>query len=491
MDSNRTRIKVVEIYYLDGDQWMRCVYTKGGYLEKPAVSPYVDEDGVPVNPICSVSAHIDRDNNRYGVVRQLIGVQDEINKRRSKALHLITMRQVLSERGAVDDIKKAKAEMAKPDGWVEYTPGMKLEIANTDDMAAGNMALLQEAKAEIDAVGANAALQGKQEGQQSGRALQSRQQSGLVELGPVFDSLRHWQRLIHRQVWYRIKQYWKAPMWVRVTDDEQSPKYVGLNQPMMAGDLALEQLKEKKDQRAGQFEQIWMGVKQSPDPMMALVQAGLPPTLLQPTVQNDVSKMDMDIIIAEAPDTVNLQGEQFEMLGEMYKASLASPDPKDHIPFEIVLEASSLRGKQKLLAKLKGEDDEQAQQAQMAQQQEAMQLQKAGAMAELAIKQSEARLKNAQAAKTEREAMVVAPEQGQPDTGMSEAALKAETDLRKTEMSGQFELEKTAMQQQGETQRHVMSLGVERERADVEHGLAMRDQDMRAQQADKAAKPKQ
>ncbi len=85
LDANRKRIKVCEVYYLqDGDEWYRCVYTRGGYLEKPAASPYIDEDNVPVNPICAVSAHIDRNNNRYGVVRQLIGVQDEITRLRTR-----------------------------------------------------------------------------------------------------------------------------------------------------------------------------------------------------------------------------------------------------------------------------------------------------------------------------------------------------------------------------------------------------------------------
>jgi len=38
------------------------------------------------------SAFVDRDGGRYGAARQLLDVQDEINKRRSKALHLMSVR---------------------------------------------------------------------------------------------------------------------------------------------------------------------------------------------------------------------------------------------------------------------------------------------------------------------------------------------------------------------------------------------------------------
>lgn len=471
LDSNRSRLKICETYYLDGDTWMRCVYTCGGYLEKPAVSAYLDEDGVPLNPICAISAHIDRDNNRYGVVRQLIGVQDEINKRRSKALHLISTRQFQMERGAVDNVVEAKRELAKPDGMLQTNPGLAFQLLDTSDMAQGNLALLAEAKAEIDAVGANAALQGKQQGDASGRALQSRQQSGLLELGPVFDALRHWQRLVYRQVWYRVKQYWREPMWVRVTDDEDAPQYVGINQPTTIGDQYL--AKAKKDGA-------------TPEQLQHMAQQMLadPARWAQPATQNEVARMDMDIIIAEAPDTVNLQGEQFDALTKMYQASLQSPDPKDHIPFEIVLEASSLRGKAKLLAKLRGDDDDQAQQQRAEQAQKAAAMQDAAAQAELAAKQADAQLKQAQAVKTMKEAQMTMPETGEP--AVPDAIIKAESDKNVALIQGHVELEKTRMQAEAEAERHAMSLTVDHQKAQAEHERMLREQDVKAAELSQA-----
>ncbi len=64
-----------------------------------------------------------------------------------------------------------------------------------------------------------------------GRALLARQQSGLIELGNLYGALEDWELRVYRQMWSRAKQFWKAPQWIRVTDDENAPKFVGLNMP--------------------------------------------------------------------------------------------------------------------------------------------------------------------------------------------------------------------------------------------------------------------
>jgi hypothetical protein len=44
------------------------------------------------------SANVDHDGDRYGFIRNLKSAQDEINMRRSKALHLLNSRRVISRR---------------------------------------------------------------------------------------------------------------------------------------------------------------------------------------------------------------------------------------------------------------------------------------------------------------------------------------------------------------------------------------------------------
>jgi hypothetical protein len=186
-----------------------------------------------------MSLYVDRENNRYGAVRVLISPQDEINKRRSKGLHLITMRQVRVSQSSGQDHEKIRAEMAKPDGIVSGERD-EFEILPTNDMAAANLNLLQEAKNEIDLLGANAALAGKNEQDQSGRAILAQQQGGMVEVARMFDRLRSLSITVYRSAWNRVRQLWRAEKWIRITDNDSNLRFVGLNQQVTVAMLAEE-----------------------------------------------------------------------------------------------------------------------------------------------------------------------------------------------------------------------------------------------------------
>ena len=187
-DYKRKRLRVIQMHWTKGREWWLATFTAGGFLSKPAKSPYLDERGQPECSLIMQSGYVDRNNNRYGAVKDMIGPQDEINKRRSKALHLLTMRQVVAEQGAVQDVESARAELAKPDGYIEIAPQSKFEVVQTSDLAAGQFQLLQEAKSELEAVGPNATMQGRQGGSASGRAIALTQQGGAIEVdGALLD----------------------------------------------------------------------------------------------------------------------------------------------------------------------------------------------------------------------------------------------------------------------------------------------------------------
>ena len=209
-------------------------------------------------------------------------------------------------------------------------------------MAMGHLELLQEAKAEIDAVGANASVLGKDDRVQSGRALQARTQSGIAELGGLFDNLRLWSHEIYKHIWYAVKQFWTAETWVRVTDDERNIRFVGLNQMVM--------------------------------------------TPMGPQVQNDVSRMCMDIVIEDAPDVATIQAEQFDLLVQMYQAN-----PEGPITAEDVIEASQLRNKKQILERQKQRQQPNPQMEQ---------IQQAGIQLEMADKQSQIQKNQASAAQS-------------------------------------------------------------------------------------------
>lgn len=389
------RVRVCEIFYREAGVWMRAVYTKAGYLEEPAPSPFLDEDGEPECAIKAASLYVDRDNNRYGAVRVLISPQDEINKRRSKGLHLMSLRQARVAPGAGTAPKEVSKQLADPQGVIIAEQG-DFEVLPTNDMAAANFNLLQEAKAEIDLLGANAALAGKNEKDMSGRAILAQQQGGMVEVARAFDRLRSLSLAVYRAVWNRIRQVWNEERWIRVTDDERNLKFVGINQKVTVRMLADEVM--QGDQAAIQKAAEIVG----PQVMGAFMQGDQRAQMLLSLfvqengeqvveIRNGVNELDVDIVMDEGMDTPTIQAEQFEALVKIIPGIVNLPP----MYAKMLVMASQLRDKEQILELL-----EQAQQV-SPEQQAAQQLQMAGAEAEIEKTQSETAKNVAQAQATQ------------------------------------------------------------------------------------------
>jgi hypothetical protein len=341
VDSKRTRVRVVQIHYLHEGEWMVATFTKAGFIEEPVVSPYVDRDGRSACSLIMRSAYVDRENNRFGAVRDWISTQEEINKRRSKMLHLLSARQTYGNRNGVTDAAKFKTEMAKPDGHAELNEaaqwGKDVGVVPTGEMAMGHAEMLHLSINEMQASGPNAAMAGKAPGQQSGRALEAQMQAGSVEMEPLVDELRQWTREVYEAAWMRIRQFWTDETWVRVTDDDRNIKFVGLNKQVTLKDK-LEQMQPEEARAMAQQ----LGIQSPYDPALKEVIE----------VENEVSGLDVDIEIEEGPDISTLQSEQFETLAGLVKAGLP-------IPPDAIVEASSLRNKDQILKKMRGEEDDQ------------------------------------------------------------------------------------------------------------------------------------
>ena len=400
VDAKRKRVRVLEMYYL-ADQWLRCVLVKGGFLEDPAPSPYIDEEGAPENPIKARSLYVDRDNNRFGMVRVMIDPQDEINKRRSKGLHLITMRQVRASRGVSEDVEKIRREMAKPDGVIMAEDG-EFEILPTNDMAMANLQLLQEAKNEIDLLGANAALSGKNENDLSGRALIAQQQGGMVEVARAFDRLRSLSIDVYRAVWNRIRQVWTEEKWIRVTDDPRNLRFVGLNQKVTVKMLAQEVAEGKPEavEKAAQIvgPQVMQAYLQGdPQAQMMLGQFVQQNGDQVVETRNAINELDIDIVVDESMDTPTVAAEQFDAIIKMLPAlGPAMQDPAKAMQLlQFVTEASQIRDKDKLIKILN--EQPQVDPKVIEQQQQDMAMQRAGVVAQIEKTQSETARNLAQA----------------------------------------------------------------------------------------------
>jgi cytochrome c556 len=446
-DPKRKRVRIAECWSKEGGKVYYTAYTKAGILER-IESPYKDENGDPEDGFIFGSAFVDRDGNRYGVVRGWISLQDEINKRRSKALHLLSVRQTIGEKGAVDDVARAKAELAKPDGHVEITPGMKFEIAQTGDMAAAQFDLLNEAKNEIDAVGVNAALSGNEGRVMSGRALQARSEQGMAELGPVFDAFEQFQHDVYRKIWNRIKQFWTEEKWVRVTEDDNNVKFVGINQPLTLGEKLMDEAKKSGQPIPPEIQQ-----QMAQDPRMSQVVG----------VKNNVGELDIDIVIDDTPASASIQAEEFEALMKIAPAMAQSGKPFDP---EILIEASSLRGKDKILKKMRGEGENGPATIPPEVQQQMQQMQEQMQMMDQALQEAQGQLQEAQSgvqAKLKQSEMDAEIKAHQAEIDAAAKRQQADDDMQfareKAELDARLAIEKARLEQ--ETKLQIAQMNIE------------------------------
>ena len=376
IDSNRKRVMIILLDFLEGGVWNRALFTKEGMLFDAAPSRFIDEHGQPESNIVAGGAFIDADNDRYGIVRQMISPQDEINKRRSKYLDLLSRRQTFSNGAAVADVNKTKLELAKADGHVETQGkaqyGIDFGVIPTGDMAIGQFNLLQDALGSIEGMGQGDAIGSTA----SGRSKEISQNSNLIELGPLFDTHRQVSKLVYKQIFNRIKQFWTGQKFIRITDDEKNVKFSELNKPMTNADLVIEKLGQEEGQKV--IAQL------QGDPRLHQVAE----------VRNAPAQVNVDIIIEDAPDVVNIQAEQFEKLVAI------APSYPEEVKFKHILQMSTIRNKDQILEDMNGGDEEQQALQQKVIEQE-KQIQEMATELELKGKEAKINLDNASAKEKE------------------------------------------------------------------------------------------
>src|SRR4029079_16819488 len=377
-DGNIKRIRVVDEWYILDGEWCWCIYT-GNMKLSEGKSYFHDEKGKGFCKYIMFSQQVDQDGDRYGFVRNLKSAQDEINQRRSKALHLLNTRRIIAEQGAFDDIEITRREAARPDGVVIRNKGFVAEFddGQKNQEIQAHLEFLVDAKTEIENFGPNPELIGQGGvGDKSGRAIQLLQQAGIAELGPFLLAYRAWKIRVYRAVWNACKEHWKAQRYIRVTDNQDSLQWVGINEP-------------------------------SVNP-----QTGIP------QMTNHIAALDVDIIMDEGPDSITT-------MADTYDALLALVQNGQQVPPQVLLElAPGIDGetKKRILDQLNAPNPNE-------------QLQQQTAQAEIAQTMADAELKKAQAAKALHDAEMEAS-----GVNMQQQQMEAEMQMRMKDQEHQQSL---------------------------------------------------
>ena len=208
---------------------MRVAIFTSGVLLDDRESPH-DHDLFPFVPYF---VHRKKSGEPYSLVFTALSLQDVINKRESKAVHLLNVNQAIFNTNSIRDKVELAEQMAKPDGQIEIRGkyGEDFFIEKNIDLAATQFELHREAKNDFRRVtGINPDALGERSEVRSGVGIARKQQMTEIIVAPVFDNFRRTRIILAKVILEMVRQYWTEEMVFYVTDDLQSPRKVALNE---------------------------------------------------------------------------------------------------------------------------------------------------------------------------------------------------------------------------------------------------------------------
>lgn len=171
-----------------------------------------------------------RDNLPYGAVRGLIDPQVDLNKRRSKALFILSTNQVIMDKGAVDDVNVLAEEVARPDGIIEKNQGKELNIRNDKQLAQQHVNMMDQDAQFIQRVGGVTDENlGRQTNATSGKAIQARQDQGTTVTADLFDNLRLAMQIAGEIKLSLVEQYYDEPKVIRLIGEKGKAEFREIN----------------------------------------------------------------------------------------------------------------------------------------------------------------------------------------------------------------------------------------------------------------------
>ncbi len=246
-----------------------------------------------------------RDNAPYGCIRPLRDAQDGLNKRHSKAHHILSTRRVVMDKGAVDDLEATREEVARPDGMLVVNPGKRFDV-NTDIQLANEHLQLMEGDANYirKLSGVNDENLGRRTNATSGIAIQARQEQGSVVSTEPFDNHRFALQQLGEIELSLIEQFYSQEKVIRLIGGRGQARYIELNTrdengrivndiTAMDADFVISEQDYKSTLRQAMFESLF-------DIMGRMAQMG------GPGLQAAMNMLDLVIDMADLPNKEEL-----------------------------------------------------------------------------------------------------------------------------------------------------------------------------------------
>lgn len=234
-------------------QMKLCYFTERDILAKHD-SPFSHND-FPFTPIYAFRRG--RDGMPYGYVRQARDPQEDLNKRMSKSLFILSVNQLITEEGAFNTegeytLQDAIDNASNPQGVFVLKDGAKRFEIRRDYMEEQQ----QVAHVSMDrgfiqsGTGVTDELLGRRTNAVSGTAIQARQDQGSATTAAIFDNRRLASQVSGQKQLSNTERFYSGPKVIRLTEKKGALDWVKVNQPEVQPDGSVRFLNDLTATRA-------------------------------------------------------------------------------------------------------------------------------------------------------------------------------------------------------------------------------------------------
>jgi hypothetical protein len=171
-----------------------------------------------------------RDGLAYGAMRGMRDIQDDLNKRRSKALYALSVNRIVMDDGAVEDIEEARIEAARPDGIIVKKQNKQLTFEkNMADFQANAELAAQDSQLLRNAGGVTNENLGRDTSAQSGKAIGLKQDQGSLTTSELFDNLLLAIKQAGKLRLSHIEQFWTEAKAIRIAGGRKPVEWLEIN----------------------------------------------------------------------------------------------------------------------------------------------------------------------------------------------------------------------------------------------------------------------
>jgi hypothetical protein len=173
-----------------------------------------------------------KDGLPYGLIRRVRDINEDFNKRASKALYILSSNKVVMDEGAVDDLDEFAEEVARPDAIIVKRAGKELTLNADRELAQEHMQLMdRDAMLIQSASGVTDENLGRKTNATSGVAIERRQTQGSVSSTRLFDNLRYASQIEGEKQLSLAEQFISEEKQIRITNQRGVPSFSTVNDP--------------------------------------------------------------------------------------------------------------------------------------------------------------------------------------------------------------------------------------------------------------------